>query len=402
MIFLVFLMYFKSNIIWEKQFNFLAQYIRADDDIIVFGLDKVDNTGGHPRIIRINTYGNILFEKTYEHIRLSTLSTRKISNGIALVGLVGTPGDDTSPYLIIIDEQGCIIYEELFDLGHSDIVDIKVFNGEIFIIGNVYSGGYHAGNGGCSLYWININIAAKSSLVKHYRINEYTSGGFINKTIENNYLIFGQTRTDNIGLYKIELDRNGQLIGEEIFGTTHDDNIQSVRKIKGRGFIISAISYNFDNKNYQCFLTFFNEMGDKVWEKGFLNKANFGIKYLTEDNEGFIFSAYYSNYPTSGMSLLKVDWNGNIIWHKDFDALIEDIVYSQNLPDGIFIAGNMLKNDIPYLIEIGSNGERRTMLALKHLSNITINNYLPIIDRRYLVGGYTKSSNKYKLIMSRQ
>src|SRR5690554_1615992 len=394
-ILLLIFLFNQKEFLWKKEFNFSGNYIKAKNGYIVYGIEEENDGNGYPRVVYINHEGDLIFNKKHDKLRASTVQVIETSRGIILVGLSGTPGVNTQPFILNMSKDGVIIHEEVFEFEHADIVDIKVLNNYLFITGNAYDKGYSEGNGGCNLYYIIMNINNGKTKIKEHRINKITSGGFVEKTAENHYIIMGQTKADSMDLYKLILNDKGEIIEEEIVKTEDHEYIQILKKISGRGFIISAILYEQDNNNHSCHLIFLDEKGKRVWERAYKNNTEAGIKYIIEDNEGFLIatSVFYSKH----FYLAKISWQGDFLWQKKYDFPIRNIVYSQNINDEIIIVGNG-KDKTPFKLTIGKNGEKIDFSLFKQLSNFTINNII-IEENVYLIGGYSNSQTNYKLIM---
>ena len=195
----------------------------------------------------------------------------------------GFAGSDTPNSIIQTQDNGYII------IGSSDSNDVDISNSK---------GGYD--------FWV-VKISNTGSLVweKTFGGSEIDEARAITSSNDGNYLIVGDTRSDDLNisqnagaadLWLIKITPEGTLLWEKTIGGTNFDVGRSVSKTQDNGFLISGSSRSSD--------------GNITTNKG-LNDA----------------------------WVLKIDSGGNIKWHKSIGGSETDFFYdSVELNDQTIVA----------------------------------------------------------------
>lgn len=213
----------------------------------------------------------------YWAVKLNSSGVREWSN------YYGGSFTDTAYDAIQTQDNGYII------IGSSDSNDVDISN---------FKGGYD--------FWV-VKISNTGSLVweKTFGGSEIDEARAITSSNDGNYLIVGDTRSDDLNisqnagaadLWLIKITPEGTLLWEKTIGGTNFDVGRSVSKTQDNGFLISGSSRSSD--------------GNITTNKG-LNDA----------------------------WVLKIDSGGNIKWHKSIGGSETDFFYdSVELNDQTIVA----------------------------------------------------------------
>ncbi|MGB0981641.1 MAG: hypothetical protein ACPGUH_06025 [Winogradskyella sp.] len=220
-----------GNIIWQKSFGYLGadsgiSVIQTNDQgYLISGVLDVTASGGEGNtnkfstkhaggdywILKLNTTGDIVWSKYY-----------------------GGNFTDTPQGVLQTDDNGYII------VGTSDSQDTDISN---------TIGSYD--------FWV-IKVSATGSLIweKSYGGDQIDEARAIVKSGDGNYIIAGDTRSNNVDissnkgaadLWLIKITPNGDLLWEKTIGGTSFDVARAMVKTQDNGFLLAGSSRSSDN-----------------------------------------------------------------------------------------------------------------------------------------------------------
>lgn len=258
-----------GNIAWQKSFGFsgvdtgISCIQTKDNGYLITGILDVTASGGE---------GNSKLNLAKHHaggdywaIKLDASGTKQWSR------YYGGTFTDTPNDIIQTPDEGYIL------VGFSDSNDVDISN-----------------NLGTYDFWI-IKISKTGDLIweKSYGGSQIDEAWGITNSVDGNYIIVGNTRSDDLqvsknkgaaDLWLIKINDNGELIWEKSIGGSSFDVGRSISKTHDNGFIISGNSRSLD--------------GDTTNNKG--------------QNDAWI---------------IKIDANANILWQKTVGGSGIDLAY---------------------------------------------------------------------------
>lgn len=143
---------------------------------------------------------------------------------------------------------------------------------------------------------------------------------------DDEYLVAGeiQTTEDDLDVYAVLLDKNGEIVWENTFGSEHNDQGYDLIRTRSGDFVITGI-----NRNNRIYFLRIDKQGEIVTEKTYLRdvepehsrKSN-GFAIQQTDDQGFVIAGRTSVPHPGGRfmapSLLRLDSGGEELWFNDF------------------------------------------------------------------------------------
>ena len=183
---------------------------------------------------------------------------------------------------------GGLFTDSLLDLAETD-------NGDYILVGSSDSNDTDVSNNlGSYDFWV-VKIDALGDLIwdKNYGGTQIDEAFSILKTVDNHFIIAGNSRSNDINITKnngsadiwvIKIDINGKLIWEKNYGGSSFENATKIISSSSGGFVISGSSRSADldvsnNKgNKDVWVIKINDKGNLEWQKSIggseLDEAN--------------------------------------------------------------------------------------------------------------------------------
>lgn len=276
-------------------------------------------------LAKLNTNGNILWQKSF-----------------------GYQGADSGISVIQTNDQGYLI---------TGILDVTASGGE----GNSSrTANRHAGGD----YWaIKLNPSGELIWSRYFGGNFTDTPNGIVETEDNGFIIVGSSDSDdtdisaNIGTYDfwvIRISATGDLVWEKSFGGSQIDEARAIVKTDDGNYLIAGDTRSDDidvtsNKGAaDLWLIKITPNGNLLWEKT-IGGTNFDVSraMVKSQNSGFILSGSSrsndidvdENKGQNDAWILKVDTSGNLIWETTIGGSNIDFSYGvAELNDGSVIA----------------------------------------------------------------
>ncbi|MFC0603587.1 hypothetical protein ACFFGA_03410 [Winogradskyella pulchriflava] len=276
-------------------------------------------------LAKLNTNGNILWQKSF-----------------------GYQGADSGISVIQTNDQGYLI---------TGILDVTASGGE----GNSSrTANRHAGGN----YWaIKLNPSGELMWSRYFGGNFTDTPNGIVETEDNGFIIVGSSDSDdtdisaNIGTYDfwvIRISTTGDLVWEKSFGGSQIDEARAIVKTEDGNYLIAGDTRSNDinvtsNKGAaDLWLIKITPNGNLLWEKT-IGGTNFDVSraMVKSQNSGFILSGSSrsndidvdENKGQNDAWILKVDTSGNLIWETTIGGSNIDFSYGvAELNDGSIIA----------------------------------------------------------------
>ncbi|MBD3169798.1 MAG: T9SS type A sorting domain-containing protein [candidate division Zixibacteria bacterium] len=232
----------------------------------------------------------------------------------------------------------------------------------------------------------------------------YDHGNCVDLTSDGGYIIAGNTQkrttpdTSNSDVYLVKVDDTGSVMWSTTFDLMGDDDVSScVKETSDGGYIITGrVLYGGVTDLY--FLKT-NSTGAMQWMTNYgIGGGNAGLSVDQTDDGGYIATGYSATQDSAdNVYVVRVDPNGNLMWHYRFGGLLDDwgTSVSQNSDGGFHIAGWTASfgagyEDV-YLIKLDGAGNILWTNTYGGSGNDAGTSSKETLDGGFIIGGYTES-----------
>jgi len=283
----------------------------------------------------------------------------------------GFSGSDRAYSIIQTQDQGYLI---------SGVLDVSASAGE----GN--SKGYFIEHAGGDYWAIKLDTNGNQEWTKYFSGNLSDDPYGITQTSNGNFILVGASDsndvdiTNNKGSYDywvVSISNSGLLLWEKNFGGTEIDEARGIVNTTDGNFLIigNTRSNNIDISNNiggsDMWLIKISPFGELLWEKT-IGGTGFDIAYsIKQSSNGYIISGasrsldgdITSNNGQNDAFISEINESGDVLWTKSAGGSSEDLIYdSVQLNNGTIICvGETTSNDI----DLNNNKGFTDLLVLK-------------------------------------
>lgn len=274
--------------------------------------------------------------------RIQSLYLAKISKTGNLRSQKGYYSDKDDYYvgkdMVKINENNLLI------AGHED--HVKFFNSEV------------------NFYLNAINTDGQRNGIKRYGEGEERSNSII--SVNDGYVIAGETDTWGNGAkdsYVIKINKDGDKIWHNAFGWTYDEVANQIIQTKDGGYITVGTTDSDHRNQKDVFVVKIDKDGNKVWQYHYGSKEHEEGRGIVETEDGYVITGYTKDTRSynSDVYLLKIDKQGNIVWHRHYGGEGDDEGNAiAKVKDGFVVTGYITSKannskDL-YLLKVDNNG----------------------------------------------
>ena len=292
-------------------------------------------------VTKLNSSGNITWEKSF-----------------------GFNGSDRAYAIIQTQDSGYLI---------SGVLDVTASAGQ----GNTRQNSNQAHAGGD--YWaVKLDASGNQEWTKYFGGNLSDDPFGVVETNSGNFILVGASDSADVDIsnnkgsydfWAVSISSTGSLIWEKNFGGTQIDEAHGIVKTTDNNFIIvgntrsddTDISANFGDSD--LWLIKINESGNLIWEKSIGGASFDTASNISKSNNGYLISGssrsengfISNNYGQNDALVVNIDENGEVLWLKTIGGSEFDFAYDvTQLNDGSIIAvGETTSNNFDLT---GNNG----------------------------------------------
>ncbi len=253
-----------GEVIWAKtyggtEYDFSHRVIQTNDgNYIVIGRSwSFGNSNGDIWIIKINSSGEIIWQKSYGTSYLDTSYSiiETSDNGYLITGGSWSKENQSDVIVIKINNNGDIVWQKMYGGGDFDYSYSSIQTGDsgYIIIGTTKSFG--AGDSDCLIFKIDStgNIEWQKALGGTNFDYLYT----IKEVSDGNYISIGKTKSFGAGnsdILLLKLSLTGDLLNQKVYGGVAEDEGISLIEIINEGFLLIGNNNSFGLGSYDLFI----------------------------------------------------------------------------------------------------------------------------------------------------
>jgi hypothetical protein len=344
-----------------------------------------------PDILWTKTYGGAENDRGY--------SLQKLSDGYIIAGFTNSFGKGGDVYLIRTDLNGEIIWSNNYggDFDDEGYSVIQTSDNGFAIVGISYVS--------CcvppDIYLIKTDSDGNEEWTKIFGGYDEDKGYSVLQTSDGGYIIAGYTFEMGLGrdVYIIKTDGNGNTIWTMTYGGA-DWDVAHALEVTSDGYILTGYTYSYGSGDADLYILKIDFNGNLLWSKTFGGTADdYGYSVRQTSDGGYIVTGYTRSFGEGGTDvyLVKLDSNGNMEWTRTFGGEEDDYGYSvQETSDGGYVIAGVTYSfgENPpeiYIIKTDSNGNPVWTKITGGEGNDIGNFILQLEDGGYIVTGYTDS-----------
>jgi len=310
-----------GKVLWQKRYDFAdavaeqitSVQVTSDGGYIMAGTFRVSITGDNFWVLRLDSSGNILWQKSYVGAGYESRAFIQATSdgGYVMSGNSGSLSDGYEAIVIRLDSSGNILWQKS------------------------YSG-----------------FALPTY---HYEIHQTSDDGYI---LAGDTTSFGAASSD---LLLLKLDSAGDILWQKIYGGTRFEYESSVQQTADGGYILTGITSSFGAGIHSLWLLKLDSAGDIQWQKTYGGTGQeLHPSILQTIDGGYILVGDTTSFGAGSrdLLLLKLDSNGNVVQEKTYGTAGNDLAVAiKETSDGGYIfLGNTGNSQEATVIKTDSTG----------------------------------------------
>ncbi len=352
----------------------------SDGNILIAGTTRSYGNGGDDIIlVKMDSYGNIIFQKTYqkEHHEKAYGIEECPDGNYMIVGEAWDGGFGREDlYLLKVSKQGEKIWEKYYGGYHTDQgFSVKSIKDGYIALG--YTSSQPETTMG-NFYLVRTDLDGNMLWENNYG-TEYLDFGFEILPLESGdfWLLgtaggfFNMARADytnpEADLLLIKVDKHGEEITRNYFGGfLHDWGKDLVETEDGTMYLLGS-TQSEGAGSFDMYLVKVDPEGNQIWDETY-GESDFEYgNAMGIDQEGNLFLLGTKQHPQSALGpdiyIIKADSDGQVIWEQSLGGLGSDYGYDLIvMPDsGCAIVGEIQNTESKYsdiyYVRLDKNGE---------------------------------------------
>jgi len=321
----------------------------SDGGYIVGGWNSFYGSArGKVYLIKTNASGDTLWSRTYGRgINDYGNSIQQTSDGGYIIAgsTYYSPTTAYDVYLVKTNPSGDTLWTRIYG-GRSDDYGYSVqqtSDGGYIVSGTTYS----FGAGGYDIYLIKTNGSGDTLWTRTNGGTNDEEGYSVHQTSDSSFIVAGYTLSFGAGsadAYLLKINASGDTLWTRTYGGTKWDEGRSAQQTSDGGYILTGLTFSFDDTLGNVYLVKTDASGDTLWTRtyGGTGLDNSYSVQQTSDGGYIITGGTYSyGAGTDDVYLIKTDASGDTLWTRTYGGASADRGYSvrQTSDGGYIIAG---------------------------------------------------------------
>ena len=268
-------------------------------------------------ILKLDGEGDIEWQKTYggsEDDRFPYIQQTS-DGGYIVAGQNDAFGSDPRSWIVKLDSDGNVIWEKTYDGKRYDYADFPIqqtSDGGYIFVSRLYND-----TTSNNILVLKLDVNGNISWQKTYGGNYWDTGRSIQQTTDGGYIILGDYGCSSSGtdsdIWVLKLDSSGNITWQKAYGGWYWELGQSIIQTTDGGYIFTGFSASFGSKDF--WTVKLDSSGDILWEKLYGESDWDEANSIHQNAEGGYCVAGYHTDPTThdtDIFVLKLDSDGEI------------------------------------------------------------------------------------------
>lgn len=346
--------------------------IVLDDGYLIVGKSKSfsKNRDFNVYAVRVNKHGEKVWSKHFGSKEDDEANqVIETTDGYVLVGSSEKIGNDRkSIYMIKLEKNGKRIWERAYYSNKYDYYEgngvVKSDQGYIVASSEKHPKLF---NEQVQVYIVATDENGQAIGRKRFGGDEEDYANAIIAT-EGGFMVAGATESfghGDLDAYVIKMDPHGKRIWSRAFGGSDDDVANDIKKTSDGGYIAVGTTDSFGRRYNDVYVVKMNANGNRVWHRAFGGSKDEEGHAVVEVEDGYVIAGSAESYGEglrSDMYLFKVDKKGRLVWERIFGGEQDDVAYDlAKTDDGFILVGEISDNrtrykDV-YMVKTDKNGK---------------------------------------------
>ncbi len=287
-----------------------------DDGYIIVGSTQSYGLGGSDiYLIRTDSYGNKLWDKTYGGVTNDEGWSVEITSddGFIICGNTDSYGAGYSDlYLIKTDSLGNTVWTRTFggSGGESGVAVRQLADDSYIAIGSTGS----FGTGYSSIYTVKADSNGDSLWAKTYGGIKADFGSDVEIAFDGSLLLCGWTASYGAGFYDaylVKIDPDGNFLWSQAYGGAKEDRAYSVQQAMDCGYILTGIMEGSATSLLDIYVIKTDPTGNRIWERTYGgSKSDVGRVIFQEPNRDYMLIGHTYSYTSGGSDIYILKISG--------------------------------------------------------------------------------------------
>ncbi len=306
-----------------------------------------ENGADNVWVLKLNTDGNIVWQKTYGGWAADRVySVKETSDGgYIIAGETASFGAGWGDaWVLKLDANGNVVWQKAYGGKGEDRAYsvIETSDGGYIVVGGTKSFGAGWGDA-----WV-LKLGANGNIIwqKTYGGKEWEEARAVIETSDGSYVVVGKTNSFGAGnddVWVLKLDINGNIIWQKTYGGRYYETAYSVAEAPDRSYVVVGETSSFGAGNRDAWVLKLDTNGNVVWQKAYGGEdadEAYSIRIASDGN--YIVAGRTESFDMGSGGdawILKLNAHGNIIWQKTYGGKSVEQVFSvTEASDGGYVA----------------------------------------------------------------
>ena len=312
----------EGSVVWQKTFGGpgyeTATSIQQTSDMGYVLTSYMAAFGTPPDfdlwVLKLNADGTVAWQKTYDNGGSEGgVSIQETSGGgYVVIGVAGPPvADGGAVWILKLDTNGNVIWEKTYGGPDNDYArSIQQIVGGGYIVAGIT--GPHDTR---DVWVLKLNVDGSVAWQKTYGGADRYEAVSIHQTSDGGYIVGGTCIASDADFWVMKLEGDGTVEWEKAYGGTDSDWADSLQKTSDGGYVIAGYTRSFGAGGADAWVLKLKGDGTVEWERTYGGTEDDWATSVQQTSDGGYILAGSTDLSDGGSSdawVLKLDSSGNI------------------------------------------------------------------------------------------